>query len=316
MPTPIRYTQASDTTSDTLALRNAAIIVCLPIEQVENTVNENHVDGKVIIVTGAASGFGRLVCQKTASLGARIVACDINETGLNETASSINAEGGEAIAVLADVTSRKEMLVVADQAINVFSKINVMVNNAGIMPLAFYSDHEDAAEAWDQCIDINIKGVLNGITAVHDQMLKQGSGHIVNISSIYGNYPIAGAAVYGATKAAVIFLSESLRMESQGRIKVTTIRPTGVPATGLGAGIINPEAVNGLLGANTAAYMSKFEAAQAGQLPNRMLDKYDIEYFALDPDSLSDQIVYTINQPWGVAISDITIRASGDAYIL
>ena len=133
-------------------------------------MNENHVDGKVIIVTGAASGFGRLVCQKTASLGARIVACDINETELNETASSINAEGGEAIAVLADVTSRKEMLVVADQAINVFSKINVMVNNAGIMPLAFYSDHEDAAEAWDQCIDINIKGVLNGITAVHDQM--------------------------------------------------------------------------------------------------------------------------------------------------
>ena len=147
-------------------------------------------------------------------------------------------------------------------------------------------------------------------------MLRQGRGHVINISSIYGNYPTAGAAVYGATKAAVIFLSESLRMESQGRIKVTTIRPTGVPLTGLGNGIINPEAVSGLLGSNTAAYMSKFEAAEAGQLPKSMLDRNEIEYFALDPDSLSEQIVYTINQPWGVSISDITVRASGDSYVL
>ena len=279
-------------------------------------MSENHIDGKVIIVTGAAGGFGRLICQKTAALGARIIACDINAAELNETAHSITAAGGEAIAVLADVTSRNEMLALADQTIDAFSEIDVMINNAGTMPLAFYSDHDEAAEAWDRCIDINIKGVLNGITAVHDQMLKQGRGHVVNISSIYGNYPTAGAAVYGATKAAVIFLSESLRMESQGRIKVTTIRPTGVPATGLGAGIINPEAVTGLLGVNTAAYMSKFEAAQAGQLPSRMLDKNEIAYFALDPDSLSDQIVYAINQPWGVVISDMTIRASGDAYIL
>ena len=279
-------------------------------------MSENYIDDKVIIITGAAGGFGRLVCQKTAALGARIIACDINEAELNETVHSITVAGGEAIAVLADVTSRNEMLALADQTIDAFSEIDVMINNAGTMPLAFYSYHDEAPEAWDRCIDINIKGVLNGITAVHDQMLKQGRGHVVNISSIYGNYPTAGAAVYGATKAAVIFLSESLRMESQGRIKVTTIRPTGVPATGLGAGIINPEAVSGLLGANTAAYVSKFEAAQAGQLPSRMLDKNEIEYFALDPGSLSDQIVYAINQPWGIVISDMTIRASGDGYIL
>ena len=105
-------------------------------------------------------------------------------------------------------------------------------------------------------------------------------------------------------------------MESQGRIKVTTIRPTGVPLTGLGNGIINPEAVSGLLGSNTAAYMSKFAAAEAGQLPKSMLDRNEIEYFALDPGSLSEQIVYTINQPWGVSISDITVRASGDSYVL
>ena len=279
-------------------------------------MSENHVTGKVIIVTGAAGGFGRLVCQKTASLGAQIVACDVNEADLNETIRLITAAGGEGVAVIADVTSRADMFKVVDHAIDGYSKIDVIVNNAGTMPLAFYEDHGKAADAWDRCIDINIKGVLNGINAVHDHMLKQGRGHVVNISSIYGNYPTAGAAVYGATKAAVIFLSESLRMESQGKIKVTTIRPPGVPATGLGNGIINPEAVSGLLGANTAAYMSKFEAAQANQLPAQMLDKNEIEYFALDPDSLSDQIVYAINQPWGVVISDMTIRASGDGYVL
>ncbi len=279
-------------------------------------MSENHVTGKVIIVTGAAGGFGRLVCQKTASLGAQIVACDVNEAELNQTIHHITADGGEAVAVVADVTSRADMFEVVDHAIDRYSKIDVIVNNAGTMPLAFYENHSEAADAWDRCIDINIKGVLNGINAVHDHMLKQGRGHVVNISSIYGNYPTAGAAVYGATKAAVIFLSESLRMESQGKIKVTTIRPTGVPATGLGNGIINPEAVSGLLGANTAAYMSKFEAAQANQLPAQMLDKNEIEYFALDPDSLSDQIVYAINQPWGVVISDMTIRASGDGYVL
>ena len=279
-------------------------------------MSENYIEGKVIIVTGAASGFGRLVCQKTAALGASIIACDINEHELEETVRLINDADGRAIAVRADVTNRSEMLNVADQAVTAFSRIDVIINNAGVMPLAFYSDHEAAADAWDQCIDINFKGVLNGITAVHDQMLRQGRGHVISISSIYGNYPTAGAAVYGATKAAVIFLSESLRMESQGRIKVTTIRPTGVPLTGLGNGIINPEAVSGLLGSNTAAYMSKFEAAEAGQLPKSMLDRNEIEYFALDPDSLSEQIVYTINQPWGVSISDITVRASGDSYVL
>ena len=101
------------------------------------------------------------------------------------------------------------------------------MNNAGIMPLALYADHEGWADAWDRCIDINLKGVLHGISCVHDQMKRQGRGHVVNVSSIFGNSPVAGAGVYGATKAAVNFLSESLRQESQGRIKVTTIRQTG-----------------------------------------------------------------------------------------
>lgn len=276
----------------------------------------NHLQDKVIIVTGAAGGFGQLICEKTAAAGAKVVAADINTDQVNQVVAGIQAAGGQALALKADVTSRTDMQALAASAVDAFGQIDVMVNNAGVMPLAFYSDHEAAADAWDRCIDINFKGVLNGITATFDQMMRQGRGHVVNIASIYGNYPTAGGGVYGATKSAVVFLSESLRMEAQGRIKVTIVRPTGVPATGLGEGIVNQQAVSGLLGVNAGSYLSKFEAAAAGQLPASHLDLNDIEYFALDPDSLAEQVVHAINQPWGVAISDITVRASGDGYVI
>ena len=276
----------------------------------------NHVKDKVILITGAAGGFGRLVAQKTASKGARVVVSDVNATGLTETVDSIRSAGGEAEGYSADVTSRTEMASFAERAVERFGAIDVIVNNAGVMPLAFFADHAAAAEAWDRCIDINLKGVLHGISAVHDQMIKQGRGHIVNVSSIYGNYPVAGAAVYGATKAAVRFISEALRQESQGRIKVTTIRPTGVPTTGLGAGVINPAAIGGVLGGGHQAFLEKMGAFFGENPPADMKDPEEIGYFALSPELLADQIVYVIDQPWGVSISDITVRASGDAYLL
>ena len=136
----------------------------------------NHVDGRVIIITGAAGGFGRLVASKTAALGARVVAVDVNETELKSTVESITREGGEAEGVVADVTSRKQMTEAAKRAVTRFGAIDVMVNNAGVMPLALYSDHAVAADAWDRCIDINFRGVLNGIIAVHDQI---GGGRLI-----------------------------------------------------------------------------------------------------------------------------------------
>jgi NADP-dependent 3-hydroxy acid dehydrogenase YdfG len=276
----------------------------------------NHVEGKVIVITGAAGGFGQLVAKKCSSLGARVVASDVDEAGVELACKEIASQGGEVEAVRADVRDRAEMKALADRAVERFGAIDVMVNNAGVMPLAFYTDHEQAAEAWDQCIDINIKGVLNGIVAVHDQMIAQGRGHVVNISSIYGNYPVRGAAVYGATKAAVNFLSESLRQESQGRIKVTTIRPTGVPSTGLGAGVINPAAVGGILGAHEAEFMQTAQEVFGETPPADLTDPERIGYFALSADLLADQIVFAINQPWGVSIGDLTVRASGDLYVL
>jgi NADP-dependent 3-hydroxy acid dehydrogenase YdfG len=276
----------------------------------------NWIEGKVIVITGAAGGFGRLVAQKTAARGAKVVAADVNESELAITVESITGAGGQAKGVLADVTDLGQMSQLAARAVEAFGAIDVMVNNAGVMPLAFYADHAKAAAAWGQCIDINIKGVLHGICAVHDQMIEQGRGQIVNVSSIYGNYPVAGAAVYGATKAAVNFLSEALRQESQGRIKVTTIRPTGVPTTGLGAGVINPDALKGIVGANEASFMEKMISLFGENPPDELTDPERMGYFALSPELLADQIVYAINQPWGVSISDITVRASGDGYVI
>ena len=276
----------------------------------------DHIAGKVIMITGAAGGFGRLVAEKTLARGARVVAVDVDEAGLATLGEGSQSESGLVLKEVADVRDRSQMAAAALRGDEEFGCIDVLVNNAGVMPLAFFADHADAAEAWGRCIDINFKGVVNGIAAVHDSMIRQGRGHIVNLSSIYGNYPVAGAGIYGATKAAVNVLSESLRQESQGRIKVTTIRPTGVPTTGLGAGVINPAAIGGILGAQESVFLEKLGRVLSGEEPGDASDPESIAYFSLSPEELADQIVYAINQPWGVSISDLTVRASGDLYMI
>ena len=276
----------------------------------------SHIEDRVIVITGAAGGFGQLVACKAAKLGAQIVAVDINEDGLDETLQTILSDDGTAICCHADVTNVDDMTGVMSRAIEAFGHVDVLVNNAGIMPLAFLSDHAKAMEAWSRCIDINFKGVLNGIAAAHGHMIKQGRGHIINISSIYGNTPVAGSAVYGATKAAVNFLSESLRQESLGKIKVTTIRPTGVVATGLSATVIDPNASIGSLGIHMNDYVNRITSIFEGTGQDEWTDSENIEYLMLSPDLLADQIIYAINQPWGVSIGDITVRASGDMFLI
>lgn len=276
----------------------------------------SHIAGKSIVITGAGGGFGRLIATKAAAAGARVACGDIDQAGLAGTEAAIRGGNGAVLTRVTDVTDAGAMRALADAAAEAFGGVDVIVNNAGVMPLAFYSDHAAAMAAWNRCIDINIKGVLNGIVAVYDRMVAQGRGHVINISSIYGNFPVAGAAVYGATKAAVNFLSDALRVEGQGKIKVTTIRPTGVPATGLGAGVINREAIVGILGQNAASYGAAITAVAAGEAPPQALDPESIGYLALDPGYIADAVIAAIDQPWGVTLSDITVRAAGDGYIL
>ena len=147
-------------------------------------------------------------------------------------------------------------------------------------------------------------------------MMQQGRGHVVNLSSIYGNFPVVGAGVYGATKTAVNFLSESLRVEAQGKIKVTIVKPTGVPGTGLGTGIINTDAIVGILGQNAASYGGVMASLAEGNNAPELRDPNNPQYAALEPTYIADTVITAINQPWGVSLGDITIRATGDGYIL
>ncbi|MFC3174370.1 SDR family oxidoreductase [Novosphingobium bradum] len=270
----------------------------------------NHVEGKVIAITGAGSGFGRLTAQKAAALGARVLCIDIDLASAQAVAEGI---GAAAVAVRADVSQIEDMRAAIAVAVERFGRVDVMVNNAGTMPLAFLADHEAALAAWNRCIDINFKGVMNGTVAVHDQMIAQGSGHVINLSSIYGNFPLSGAAVYGATKAAVDYFSHAVRQESQGKIKVTVIKPSGVSSTGLAGSVVNAASAMGIFGHNAPEALATYARIREEGLVPPGSDS--IGYFSLEADYIADAIIHAINQPLGVAISDITVRAAGDLYI-
>ncbi len=276
----------------------------------------DHITGKSIVITGAGSGFGRLVAEMTAARGARVTCGDIDFAAAQATAGAITAAGGTAQAHAADVTDARQVSALVQASVDAHGGVDVMVNNAGIMPLAFFSDHVAAHGAWNKCIDINIKGVLNGMVAAYEPMMAAGRGQIINISSIYGNFPVIGAAVYGASKAAVNFLSESFRLETRGKIKVTTVKPTGVPATNLGGSVINPQAVVGILGYNMPAFGEMAEAMGNGSLDPIKLDPTEMDYQSLAPEHIAAAVLHAIDQPWGVSIGEITVRAAGDHFIL
>ncbi|UDY36601.1 SDR family oxidoreductase [Dermatobacter hominis] len=276
----------------------------------------SHLGGRVVVVTGAGGGFGRLIAEMAAARGARAVVGDIDGAAASSVAGGIVEAGGEAIGVTVDVCDRGQVDALVAAAVDAFGAVDVMVNNAGIMPLAFFADHADAAEAWDRCIDVNLKGTLHGICAAYDRMAAQGRGHVVNISSIYAGAGTPGSGVYSATKAAVAVLSDSLRKESQGLIKVTVVRPTGVLGTGLGAGVVNPAAIAGITGAKAEPYMDKVMAALSGTLGGAATDEDDPGFWAIEPATIAAEVVHAIDQPWGITISDVTVRATGEDYTI
>lgn len=280
------------------------------------TAGNGHLDGRVVVVTGGGGGFGRLIAEMCASRGGRVVVGDIDLDAATSTADAIRTAGAEAEAVAVDVRDLIQVEALAARAVDAFGAIDVMVNNAGVMPLAFMADHEQARDAWDRCIDINLKGVLHGIIAVHDRMVDQGRGHVVNVSSIYANAGTAGSGVYSATKAAVAVLSDSLRVESQGTIKVTVVRPTGVLGTGLAGGVVNPAAAVGIVGANQQGYMENVMASLGGTLEGPAADVDEPAYWDIQPEDVAAQVVHAIDQPWGVTISDVTVRATGEQFVI
>jgi len=166
---------------------------------------------KTAIITGASSGIGEVTAKALGKAGFNVVLAARNFEKLNKLKDELNSEGIKAIAVKTDVVSRDDMQAMAKAAIDEFGSIDLLVNNAGLMPLSFMKNlhHEE----WNQMIDVNIKGVLNGIEAVLPTMMKNKSGHIINISSVAGVKVFPSSAVYSGTKWAVEAITEGLRME-------------------------------------------------------------------------------------------------------
>lgn len=271
-----------------------------------NYIQKNYVEGKVIIITGASGGFGLLTAKRAAEMGGKVVLAARSEEKLKAAVDEIRAAGGEAAYILCDVTKKDDVFAMAQFAIDTYGAIDVLVNDAGTMPLAYLSEHEIAMQAWEECIDTSIKGTLYATAAVHDQMIKQGHRHVINVSSILGNYGVSGCGVYNISKASVRILADSMRVENSGKIKFSVIKPTSVAETGLVATEVDYNA--GLSG----IYGKIIDAFTGLGTPGRD-DRESIHCFDFGPEVLADNIIYVMNQPWGVNISEISVRASGEA---
>lgn len=270
--------------------------------------NHNYVDGKVIVITGASSGFGAATAVKAGAMGAKVVLAARREDRLATNVDKIVSAGGDACYIVTDVRKQEQCEAMIRFAIEKYGRVDVLVNDAGTMPQAFFSEHAFAMDAWEACLSTAINGSLYCMCAVYDHMISQGRGHIVNVSSILGNFAVNGNGVYNVSKVGVRYLAESLRTEASGKIKTTVIRPTSVSTTELGMSTVNVNA------AMAGMYGKLFEAmGKNPALVPGMADRNSVQFFEPTADDIADNIIYAINQPWGVDISDITVRASGEA---
>jgi len=238
----------------------------------------SEIENKVVIITGASSGLGEATAKRLAASGAKLMLAARREDQLKELVAAIAKSGGTATYQVTDVTDRAQVEALAKETLSTYSRIDVLINNAGLMPLSPLDQVK--VEEWDRMIDVNIKGVLYGIAAVLPIMRQQKSGHVINLSSVAGHKVFAGSAVYCATKYAVRAISEGLRLESNGEIRSTNISP-GAVATELTTTISDKD---------TAATMNEFYA------------------IAIDADAIARAIVYAIEQPGDVDVNEIIIR--------
>jgi NADP-dependent 3-hydroxy acid dehydrogenase YdfG len=246
----------------------------------------NNIVGKVVVITGASGGLGEAIARHLASLGAKVVLGARRTERLEKLVAEINLEKGQAVAVPTDVTKRQDVERLASTAVEQFDRLDVLVNNAGIMQLS--SLDKLRVEEWDRMIDVNIKGVLYGIAAVLPVMNKQQRGHIINIASVAGLKVFgAGGTVYSATKFAVRALSEGLRAEAGANIRTTIISPGAIESE-LKEGSTDPEAQEMVR-----------EFYRANQIP---------------ADSVARAIAYAIEQPIEVDVNEIVLRPTAQEF--
>ncbi len=237
---------------------------------------------KVIVITGASSGIGEATARLLAKQGNKIVLGARREEKLKSVVSEIVAAGGEAVYCLTDVSKVGDQEALAQKAMATYGRIDVWINNAGLMPLSLMA--EDRVDDWDRCIDVNLKGLLYGIHACLGIMRRQKQGHVINIGSLSSHQTGLTCGVYAATKFGVRAISETLREEeaaAKSGIRVTMLAP-GMIATELPQSLTTQEGRDGM----QAAY----------------------DALAIPAESVAESIAFAINMPENTSINEIIIR--------
>jgi NADP-dependent 3-hydroxy acid dehydrogenase YdfG len=240
----------------------------------------SQLDNSVTIITGASSGIGAASALRIAAAGSRVVLAARNEEKLKKLVEQIIEAGGKAVYHVTDVSEESSQRDLAQFAISEFGRIDNLVNNAGLM---LFSDWKDVAvDDWDKMINTNIKGYLYSIAAVLPEMLKQGHGKILNMSSVAGLHVGGSSGVYSATKFFIRGITESLRKEVgvNNGIQVSMISP-GVIDTG---------------------WADKVNNEQARKTAKKLNEG------AISPEKIAEAVVYALNQPAELSISDIVIH--------
>src|SRR5437660_9183903 len=248
----------------------------------------SNIADKVVVITGASSGIGESTAKLRARHGAKVVMGARRKDRIDAVVKEISGAGGRAIWFAVAVTKRAELERLIKGALDSFGRVDVMVNNAGIIPIAPIKVLK--MEEWDRQIDVNIKGVLYGVAAALPQMQKQKSGHIINVASVFGIKVFApGGTVYSATKSAVRALTEGLRVELHSEnIRCTMISP-GAVATEL------PE-------------------ASSDEATRKNLREFYKSVVAIPAESVAKAIAYAIEQPADVEIDEIVIRPTAQEF--
>jgi NADP-dependent 3-hydroxy acid dehydrogenase YdfG len=240
----------------------------------------NNIEGKVIVITDASSGLGEAAARHLSEQGAILVLGARRADRIQSIADELTKNGGRALAIATDVTKYEQVQALVDAAVKTYGRIDVIINNAGLMP---HSPLERLkVTEWEQMIDVNIKGVLYGIGAVLPYMKKQKSGQIINVSSVAGHKVTMAGAVYAATKHAVRALSEGLRQEvKEYNLRTTVISP----------GAVDTELPNTISEQDIAAGIKDF-----------------YEHYAIPADSFARTVAFAISQPEEVDINEILFR--------
>jgi NADP-dependent 3-hydroxy acid dehydrogenase YdfG len=240
----------------------------------------NNIEGKVIVITGASSGNGEATARLLSTQGASVVLGARRVERIEALAKELTGRGGKALAVATDVTHCEQVKKLVDEAVQTYGRIDVMLNNAGLMP---HSPIERLKiDDWNRTIDVNLKGVLYGIAAALPYMKEQKSGHFINVSSVAGHKVRPSSAVYAATKSAVLVLSEGLRQE---------VKPYNIRTTVISPGALATELASSITELDIAENVSNF-----------------MHEIALPAESFARVVAFAISQPEEMDVNEILFR--------